>query len=50
MVEYVCEYIHTQYTHTFEEDVNIKGLTLVNRMNAVKTAAILSDIGVADKK
>ena len=49
-VGYVCEYIYTHYPRTFVEVVNSNGLTLVNRMNAVETAAILSDVGIADKK
>ena len=38
-VEYVYEYIYTQYLHTFEEVVSSKGLILVNHMNAVETSA-----------
>ena len=49
-VGYVCEYISTHYPHTFAEVGNCISLNIVKRMNAVETAAVLSDVGVADKK
>lgn len=48
-VGYVCEYIYTHYTCIFTEVVNCKVLNIFKRMNAVETAAILSDVGVVDK-
>lgn len=49
-VEYITEYLLNQYPNTVTAVMNVNGLSLIDRMNEIETAALLSDVGVADKK
>ena len=49
-VQFITSFIFTYYPDTFNAVADNLGATVVERMNAIETAALLSDMGVADKK
>ena len=49
-VQFITSFIFTNYPDTFNAVTENSGATVIERMNAIETAALLSDMGVADKK
>lgn len=49
-VQFLTSFIFTNYPDTFDAVTENSGATVIERMNAIKTAALFSDMGVADRK
>ena len=50
LVAYATEYLLNQHSDTATEVANVNGLTLIDCIDEIETAAIFSELGVADKK